>query len=301
MRRRFPLAVLSLVLAAAACGGSEPDGALKVSGGFGGRPAIAFPAGGPPAELKVQELVSGKGRVVGRDDLVVAQYTAHVWDGKDNRLLDSSFGRGAPGAFSLDGLIPGLGRALSGHRAGSRVLAVIPPKDGFGPNPPDGMTSRDGLVYVVDVLGAFPPGAAARGRGGSGELAGVRIAVGTGGRPAVTLPATPPPRALATKVLVRGDGPKVRPGRLLVTQYEGRLWRSGKVVDSSWAAGRPKAFRIGDGSVIAGWNRGLVGVPVGSRVAMVVPPGDGYGPRGVPGKIKGTDTLVFVVDVLGAF
>ncbi len=53
--------------------------------------------------------------------------------------------------------------------------------------------------------------------------------------------------------------------------------------------------------MIAGWDRGLVGQPVGSQVLLIVPPDDGYGAEGKPEiKIKGTDTLVFVVDILDA-
>ena len=53
--------------------------------------------------------------------------------------------------------------------------------------------------------------------------------------------------------------------------------------------------------IIPGWDKGLVGVPVGSRVMLVIPPKDGYGSAGASSAgIKGTDTLVFVVDVLDA-
>ena len=56
---------------------------------------------------------------------------------------------------------------------------------------------------------------------------------------------------------------------------------------------------IGTGSVIAGWDEGLVGQTVGSQVLLVVPPDKGYGPR-TARRIKGTDTIVFVVDILDA-
>jgi len=54
--------------------------------------------------------------------------------------------------------------------------------------------------------------------------------------------------------------------------------------------------------VIPGWDKGLVGQTVGTRVLLVIPPADGYGKTGnAQAGIKGTDDLVFVVDVLGAF
>ena len=60
-------------------------------------------------------------------------------------------------------------------------------------------------------------------------------------------------------------------------------------------------FVIGKGQVITGWDKALVGQKVGSRVLVVVPPSEGYGKDGnQQAGIKGTDTLVFVVDILAA-
>jgi len=54
--------------------------------------------------------------------------------------------------------------------------------------------------------------------------------------------------------------------------------------------------------VIPGWDTGLAGQTVGSRVMLVIPPKDGYGKAGASqAGINGTDTLVYVVDILGAF
>ncbi len=66
------------------------------------------------------------------------------------------------------------------------------------------------------------------------------------------------------------------------------------------AAEQPFVTAIGQGAVIPGWDKGLVGQTVGSRVMLVVPPKDGYGDAG-SGEIKGTDTMVFAVDILGAY
>ncbi|MEU0569352.1 FKBP-type peptidyl-prolyl cis-trans isomerase [Nonomuraea sp. NPDC005983] len=87
-----------------------------------------------------------------------------------------------------------------------------------------------------------------------------------------------------------------------MTQYEGAIWSRRRIFDATWSTGLPKAFKIGDGSVIKGWDRALAGVPVGSRVLMIVPPAYGYGPTGRPAfGIRARDTLVFVVDVLAAY
>ncbi|WP_449062860.1 FKBP-type peptidyl-prolyl cis-trans isomerase [Planomonospora algeriensis] len=300
MRPRALLVVLSLALACGCTAGGRTGPDITVGGDFGAEPEIGFPAGGPPDSLRVREQMAGTGAVVEPGDLVVAHYTAHVWDGGDNRLVASSFDQGVPASFPLNQAVTGVGKALQGHRVGSRVVAAIPPQEGYGPNPPGGMSARETLFYVIDVLGAFPAGAAAQGSGGSGELAGVKITGGSGERPVLTLPGGRPPAGLETEVLIRGRGAKTQAGRLLVVQYEGRVWGSGAVLDSTWRTGRPKAFRIGKGAVIPGWDRALTGVPVGSRVAVVVPPALGYR-QGLPPLVKPSDTLVFVVDVLAAY
>lgn len=111
-----------------------------------------------------------------------------------------------------------------------------------------------------------------------------------------------PPAAVTSAVLKEGDGPKVAKGDLLVADYLGQIYGSKKVFDNSYDRGQPAAFPIGVGQVIPGWDKTLVGVKAGSRVVMVVPPGDGYGPQGNPNAgIKGTDSLVFVVDVISSY
>ncbi|MEU5867729.1 MULTISPECIES: FKBP-type peptidyl-prolyl cis-trans isomerase [unclassified Nonomuraea] len=300
MRRRTIVPSLAplLLLAAGCTGATAGDLDLKVGGAFGARPTIVFPDGRPAAGLRVEELSTGGGDRLGDDDVAVVQYTAHVWDGRDNRLVDSSFNRGTPAAFPVGSLLPGLDRALRGRTVGSRVIAAIPPGEGFGTSPPRGVGPADDLFYVVDILGAHHKGASVKSAGGS--LAGVRV---TGDdRPELSIPSAAPPRAFASKVLRRGSGRPAQAGQLLVTQYEGAVWDRRRVFDGTWPTGLPKAFKIGDGTVIKGWDKALVGVPVGSRVLMIVPPAYGYGAPGHAAYgIKGSDTLVFVVDVLAAY
>ncbi|HTY71050.1 MAG TPA: FKBP-type peptidyl-prolyl cis-trans isomerase [Actinomycetes bacterium] len=121
--------------------------------------------------------------------------------------------------------------------------------------------------------------------------------------PTITLPADTPSKNLVVKTLIQGNGPTVKAGDLLVADYVGEVWKaSTKAFDSSFARGVPAAFPIGTGQVIPGWDKGLVGVKVGSRVVLVIPPAAGYGSAGQSSAgITGTDTLVFVVDVLGHY
>ena len=120
-----------------------------------------------------------------------------------------------------------------------------------------------------------------------------------GEKPELTFPATPAPAELAVVVLSRGDGDLVKTGDDLVVHYLGQTW-GGHIFDNSYDRGSSINFPIGVGAVIAGWDDGLVGQQIGSRVLLSIPPHQGYGDRGMPAAaIKGTDTLVFVVDIVG--
>jgi peptidylprolyl isomerase len=77
------------------------------------------------------------------------------------------------------------------------------------------------------------------------------------------------------------------------------LW-DGAPLESSWESGKPYSFRVGADEAIDGWDEGVVGQPVGSRILLVVPPDKGYGDEGY-GPIPGGSTLVFAMDILVAF
>ena len=120
-----------------------------------------------------------------------------------------------------------------------------------------------------------------------------------GDKPVLTFPDTPAPHGLAVDVLVQGDGEIVEAGDDIEVNYLGQVW-GGKVFDNSYDRRSSISFGIGVGQVIAGWDEALVGRAVGSRVLVSIPPRLGYGDRGMPqAGIGGTDTLVFVVDVVG--
>lgn len=124
-----------------------------------------------------------------------------------------------------------------------------------------------------------------------------------GDKPKVTVTkGVKPGKKLKTSVLSKGDGPKVLKGDLLVADYLGSIYKTGKVFDNSYDRKSPAAFPIGVGQVVPGWDKALVGVNAGSRVLMVLPPKEGYGAKGnTQAGIKGTDSLVFVVDVIASY
>jgi len=115
--------------------------------------------------------------------------------------------------------------------------------------------------------------------------------------PAVTPPKGAPPTTLVTKDLIVGTGPEAKAGATVTVNYVGVLYSNGKVFDASWKRHEPSTFTLGQ--VIPGWSQGIVGMKVGGRRELIIPPSLGYGAKGSPPTIPANATLVFVVDLLG--
>jgi peptidylprolyl isomerase len=131
---------------------------------------------------------------------------------------------------------------------------------------------------------------------------GVTVTGEFGSTPKVTIPDTKAPAALTEQTLVEGTGDTVAAGDTLIANYVGETWANKKVFDSSFSRGAPAGFVIGKGKVIPGWDKKLVGQKLGSRVLLTIPPTDGYGASGnSQAGITGTDTLVFVVDLVAVY
>ncbi|MFF9149271.1 FKBP-type peptidyl-prolyl cis-trans isomerase [Streptomyces sp. NPDC014861] len=109
-----------------------------------------------------------------------------------------------------------------------------------------------------------------------------------------------PPKELKVNVISEGDGPVTKDGDALQVNYLGQTWDSTTPFDNSFDRGEPFTLTLGAGQVIKGWDQGLKGQKVGSRVEIGIPPELGYGEQGSPPSIKGGATLVFVVDILKA-
>lgn len=108
----------------------------------------------------------------------------------------------------------------------------------------------------------------------------------------------PAPEDLVIEDLVAGEGEEARAGQTAVVHYVGVAVSSGEEFDASWNRGVPFDFPLGAGHVIAGWDRGVVGMRVGGRRRLVIPSHLGYGKRGAGGVIAPHETLIFVVDLL---
>ena len=118
-------------------------------------------------------------------------------------------------------------------------------------------------------------------------------------KPVVEIPDGPPPTELVVEDLVVGEGAEAQAGTSPSMQYVGVAWSTRRQFDASWDRGQPFSFQLGAGMVIGGWDQGVAGMKVGGRRKITIPPHLGYGKAGAGGAIKGGETLVFVVDLLG--
>jgi peptidylprolyl isomerase len=113
--------------------------------------------------------------------------------------------------------------------------------------------------------------------------------------PTITKPAGAAPSSLEIRDIAVGTGATVAATSTVTVQYTGLSWSDGQTFDSSWQRGQAATFALS--KVIPGWQQGLLGMQVGGRRLVVIPPSLGYGASG-SGSIKPNETLIFVVDLL---
>ena len=112
-------------------------------------------------------------------------------------------------------------------------------------------------------------------------------------------PGETPPADLVIEDLEVGDGEEAVAGKEVEVHYVGVAWSNRKQFDASWDRKSTFSFPLGGGRVIKGWDQGVEGMKVGGRRKLTIPPKLGYGSAGAGGAIKGNETLVFVVDLIG--
>ncbi|MER6299109.1 FKBP-type peptidyl-prolyl cis-trans isomerase [Kitasatospora sp. NPDC001539] len=272
-------------------------------GGFGSKPTINLPEGQPSGQFVVNTVVDGERSTVNKGDWVTVNYTAKDWStGKD--LASSYDQNGKPQLYQAGSgqLVPALDQSVIGKKVGSRLLVVAPPAAAFADKGSGqlGVGPGDTVVFVLDIMESLPPDSTLTGT--MTEPPATLPQVKDNGKAPVTI--TIPegqaaPAELQQAVLIKGEGKQVKSGQTLIVQYTGVLWSNGQQFDASWSHGGAQAVQIGTGSVIEGWDKGLVGQNVGSRVLLVVPPALGYKDQ-PQGAVPANSTLVFVIDILEA-
>jgi FKBP-type peptidyl-prolyl cis-trans isomerase len=287
-------------------GPNDPNYKVMVTGAFGKSPTITIPKQKAGGDVVIKTLFTGTGPALTTSDALLSNFQLYFWDGSASAEKGNTFGS-TPQIIGTANLLTGLKTALIGKPIGSRVLAVLPPKDGFGVagNTANGIPANTTAVFVFDLVKAYPGATGVTGTqstNGGGSLPTVTTQAGSA--PSVAIPKSgKAPTSLQVVTLIKGSGPKIVTGHNVVVQYVGVNWRTGQSFDSSWSRATPFIYTVGavPEQVIPGWDLALPGKTVGSRLLVVIPPKDGYGSSGnSQAGIQGTDDLVFVIDVIDA-
>ncbi len=267
------LLVAALALVLGACDDGEPEdpsAGVEVAGDVGRRPVIRFEAPLDIGEVVTREIVAGDGNPLVEGNAVMLSYLAV--DAITGEVTDENYG-GEPRILLLTEDETGpLYDDLVGRTEGTRLLRLEP----------GSMTRPDPVLIVYDILYTEAHGTELE---TAADLP--QVERGEDGTPAVTLPDGDPPTSLTIVPLIRGEGPQVQSGESVTVRYVQVQWSEQEILDSTWGPGsRPITIPLVDR--IPGLQDGLVDATVGSQVMLVIP----------PDQADGTDTWVFVVDVL---
>ena len=261
---------------------------VTVDGALDAKPTITFDPAYVGESDATKVVSAGDGAMVENGQRVTVDYVAV--SGSTGEEVDATYGK-SPQSFNMGGqdLLPIISEALVGQPIGSRVMVATDATQSSG----------EWLLLVIDIRSATTIPTAASGTQVTPppDLPAVTVVEGV---PTLATPQGDPRTELVVQPLIEGTGPVVTEGQTVTMQYTGAVWATGKVFDTSWDTG-PVDFTVATGQLIAGFHDGVVGQTVGSRVLIVIPPDQGYGAQGnSQAGISGTDTLVFVVDILAA-
>ncbi|MBA8795256.1 peptidylprolyl isomerase [Friedmanniella endophytica] len=268
---------------------------VEVTGAYGKTPKVTFKHPFAIDKTQTKVLSQGSGATVTDTANVSVNYVGI--DGRTGKTFDSSFARGGtPITFPLAQVIQGFKKGLVGQKQGSRVLIAMTGADGYdssGGNAQAGINVGDTLLFVVDITETTLNAPA--GQTITPTRSDLPTVTGGTGTPTVTIPKTNPPSGLVVQPLIKGTGTKVKAGDTVTVRYTWLTWSNGKVIESNYGQAPQDAALT---SQIQGWQKGLPGQTVGSRVLLVVPPSEGYPNGNASPEIAKNETLVFVVDIL---
>jgi peptidylprolyl isomerase len=282
--------------AAAGCSAPKAGSVSKsvtVTGDLGAAPTVDFDKPLKAKSFQRSYAVKGDGAAPKKSDVLEVKF--YAYNGKTG---DELTGGGLEMPIGLDSgnTLPVYNKMVACAPVKSRTVTTSTVKQAFGSQDVSGLglKSSDAIVFVADIQSVLPT--KADGAPQTPQAGFPTVTLAKNGKPTVTIPKSDPPTTTSIEVLKKGTGEAVQDGDTVTVQYQGVNWRTGKVFDQSW--GRSIASFSTSG-VVPGFKKALVGQTVGSQVVAVIPPADGYGSDGnSQAGIKGTDTLVFVIDIL---
>jgi peptidylprolyl isomerase len=287
--------------AAAECADTTSGAAaesITVSDDVGTAPTVEIPTPLSVDTTERRTVVEGDGDETKPGDTVGAELTVYG-AATGQQFSQTAYGEGTAQQITVDDTqyIAGLVRTIECATVGSRIVSVVTAADAFGDQGSQGgeVAPGDSIVIVADIVSILPT--KATGTPVDPTAGFPTVELDDSGAPTVTIPDSDAPTELQLATLKQGDGDTVAEGDNVTVQYQGVIWRTGEVFDESWASGSPVSFNTEQ--VVPGFKQALVGQQVGSQVIVVIPPALGYGEAGnSQAGIEGTDTLVFVVDIL---
>lgn len=234
-------------------------------------PTIEWSGKKAPENLTVKTLTAGDGPEVGADSTIQVNYIGWQWDAGED--FESSFELGAPAAFPINGVITGWRCGLPGAHVGDRLVMAIPPQYAYGTDKSSNHPTGP-LVFVVDVLATESMEDLSAGTKDAAEEAAQEVAdrgvtvtgeLGTAATISVNEGATEPTE-YEFFVLARGNGEPITESSTVVTQSATVYWDNSEPY-STWEKGAPETVSAGTDPAI----QGFIGVPVGSRVVVLIP------------------------------
>ncbi len=278
--------------------GSNSD-KVQVSGTFNSSATVKSVKGTTAKTTERTAVIEGKGKVAVVGSTVNVHYNAY--NGTSGKLIDTTgfkkTDQTAPFVVDKTQELTGLYDALKCSTAGTRIVTVIPPADAFGSsgNESLGITAKDSLVFVMDIVSVSIPAKTKVLSSPSSIFP--KVTFDSKGVPTIAKPIGAAPTTLQVAYIKKGSGVPIKSDDTVTLNYTGIVWATGTVFDSSWTRGTPASF-VPSG-VVPGFEKALVGQPVGSKIIVIIPPAEGYGASGQPSAgISGTDDMVFVIDII---
>ena len=290
---------------------SDSKSLPAVGGDAGKQPTVTWKKDAQaPKNLTVKTLTKGNGAEIDAAGVVKANYTGWQWDGTDP--FDTSFKSGAPVTFPLGNVIQGWKCGLAGHHVGDRVVMSIPPELAYGNKAAqDAQAAQAGgaqqqgqqnpagtLVFVVEIVdgvsGKISGGSASATMEGEEAVSQRGITVsGELGQPAklsIGADAAQPAKSEVI-VLARGSGPAIKESSTAVMNIAGNYW-DGAHPSNTWEQHAAESINM---ALAQQSLPGLIGVPEGSRIVVLMPPVQ------ADGQHQGAPASAYVMDVEKVF